>query len=161
MWRCTYNDPLSSWRARGQLLAHSSIASVVRATCSVSTVYQHSARLLFSLFIPAAFTVCCTSQLNAFVCFMKCTRYTREKPRWLSRYSDSLPAGRFGNRILWAREVPRRPDRPWGPPSFLYNGCRVSFPGIKRPERDSDHQVLLVPGCEWVRAVPPPSGRME
>ena len=25
-----------------------------------------------------------------------------------------------------------RPDRPWGPPSLLYNGYRVSFPGVKR-----------------------------
>jgi hypothetical protein len=31
------------------------------------------------------------------------------------------------------------PDRPWGPPSFLYNGCRV-FPGGKvRPGRAADH----------------------
>ena len=30
------------------------------------------------------------------------------------------------------------PDRPWGPPSLLYNGYRV-FPGSKeRPVRDSD-----------------------
>ena len=30
------------------------------------------------------------------------------------------------------------PDRPWGPPSFLYNGYRV-FPGGKeRPGRDAD-----------------------
>ena len=28
-----------------------------------------------------------------------------------------------------------RPDRPQGPPSLLYNGYRVSFPGVKRPER--------------------------
>ena len=28
-----------------------------------------------------------------------------------------------------------RPDRPWGPPSFLYNGHRISFLGVKRPER--------------------------
>jgi hypothetical protein len=27
------------------------------------------------------------------------------------------------------------PDRPWGPPSLLYNGYRVSFPGVKRPGR--------------------------
>jgi hypothetical protein len=26
-----------------------------------------------------------------------------------------------------------RPHRPWGPPSFPYNGCRVCFPGVKRP----------------------------
>jgi len=30
------------------------------------------------------------------------------------------------------------PDRPWGPPSLLYNGYRV-FPGSKeRPGRDAD-----------------------
>ena len=30
------------------------------------------------------------------------------------------------------------PDRPWGPPSLLYNGYRV-FPGHKEwPERDTD-----------------------
>jgi hypothetical protein len=31
------------------------------------------------------------------------------------------------------------PDRPWGPPSLLYNGYRVSFPGIMRPGRGVDH----------------------
>jgi hypothetical protein len=31
-----------------------------------------------------------------------------------------------------------RPDRPRGPPSPLYNGYRLSFPGLKRPERDAD-----------------------
>ena len=31
------------------------------------------------------------------------------------------------------------PDRPWGPPSLLYHGYRVSFRGAKRPERDVDH----------------------
>jgi len=31
-----------------------------------------------------------------------------------------------------------RPDRPWGPPSLLYNGNRV-FPGGKKwPGRDTD-----------------------
>jgi hypothetical protein len=32
-----------------------------------------------------------------------------------------------------------RPDRPWGPPSLLYNGYRVSFLGVKRPGRGVDH----------------------
>ena len=32
-----------------------------------------------------------------------------------------------------------RPDRPWGPPSLIYNGYRVSFPGVKRPGRGVDH----------------------
>jgi hypothetical protein len=36
-----------------------------------------------------------------------------------------------------------RPDRPWGPSSLLYNWCRVSFPGVKRPERCVDHPLHL------------------
>jgi hypothetical protein len=36
-------------------------------------------------------------------------------------------------------EVSARPDWPWDPPSFLYNGYRV-FPGGKvRPGRAADH----------------------
>ena len=29
--------------------------------------------------------------------------------------------------------------QPWGPPSILYNGYRVSFPRVKRPGRDIDY----------------------
>jgi hypothetical protein len=32
-----------------------------------------------------------------------------------------------------------RPDRPWGPASLLYDGYRVSFPGVKRPGLGVDH----------------------
>jgi hypothetical protein len=32
-----------------------------------------------------------------------------------------------------------RPDRFWDPPNLLYNGYRVSFPGVKRPERGVNH----------------------
>ena len=40
----------------------------------------------------------------------------------------------------WGGEIFRaRPDRHWGPPSLLYNGYRVSFPGVKRPGRGVDH----------------------
>jgi hypothetical protein len=31
------------------------------------------------------------------------------------------------------------PDRTWGPPNLLYNGQRVSLPGVKRPVRGVDH----------------------
>jgi hypothetical protein len=48
-----------------------------------------------------------------------------------SRYSDWLRAGRSGDRIPVEGEIFRtRPDRPWGPPSLLYNGYRF-FPGGK------------------------------
>ena len=34
-----------------------------------------------------------------------------------------------------------RPDRSWGPTSLLYNGYRLSYPGVKRPGRDVDHPL--------------------
>ena len=38
----------------------------------------------------------------------------------------------------WGEIFRTCPDRPWGPPSLLYNGYRV-FPGGKvRPGRDAD-----------------------
>jgi hypothetical protein len=38
-----------------------------------------------------------------------------------------------------------RPDRPWGPPSLLYNEYRVSFPGVKRARRGVDRPPHLAP----------------
>jgi len=48
-------------------------------------------------------------------------------------------ARRSGDRIPVGDEIfPACPNRPWGPPSFLYNEYRV-FPGGKeRPGRDAD-----------------------
>ena len=46
---------------------------------------------------------------------------------------------RAGNRIPVGGEIFRTcPDRPWGPPSLLYNGYRVFPGGKKRPGRDAD-----------------------
>ena len=33
----------------------------------------------------------------------------------------------------WWRIFLTHLHRPWGPPSLLYNGYRVSFPGVKQP----------------------------
>ena len=63
---------------------------------------------------------------------------------WLGRYSSVGTATGYGldgpGSNPGGEEVSRtRPDRPWGPPSFLYNGYRV-FPGGKeRPGRGVDH----------------------
>jgi len=53
--------------------------------------------------------------------------------------ATELRAGRSGIESRWATRFSARPDRPWGPPSLLYNGYRV-FPGGKvRPEHAADH----------------------
>ena len=39
----------------------------------------------------------------------------------------------------WGEIFRTRPDWPWGPHSLLYNGYRVSFPGVKRPGRGVNH----------------------
>ena len=52
--------------------------------------------------------------------------------------TTELRAGRSGDRSPVGARFSARPDRPWGPPSLLYNGYRV-FPGGKvRPGRDAD-----------------------
>jgi hypothetical protein len=40
---------------------------------------------------------------------------------------------------LWGEIFCTRPDRPWGPPSLLYNPYRVSFVGLKWPGSGVDH----------------------
>ena len=39
----------------------------------------------------------------------------------------------LGIESQWGRAFRSRPDRPWYPPSLLYNGYRVCYPTIKRP----------------------------
>ena len=47
-----------------------------------------------------------------------------------------------GLKRRWGGEILRtRPDRPWGSPSFLYDGYRVPLPGVKWPVRDVNHQL--------------------
>ena len=46
------------------------------------------------------------------------------------------------------------PDRPWGPPSQVYNGYRVFPGGEERPGRDADPSPLLVPWSWKSRAIP-------
>ena len=48
--------------------------------------------------------------------------------------------------------------RPWGPPSLLYNGYRLSFPGVKRPGRGVNHpppSSAEVKGRVALTSIPP------
>jgi len=50
-----------------------------------------------------------------------------------------LQAGRSGDQNPVGGEIFRTcPDRPWGPPSLLYNVYRVFPRGKERPGRDAD-----------------------
>jgi hypothetical protein len=51
-----------------------------------------------------------------------------------------------------------RQDRPWGPPSLLYNGYLVSFLGVKRPGRGVDHPPSSARVNERVELYLSPSG---
>ena len=51
-----------------------------------------------------------------------------------------LAAGRSGgSNPVGGKFFGTRPDQPWGPPNRLYNGYRLSFPGVKRPGRGVNH----------------------
>ena len=59
-----------------------------------------------------------------------------------------------GIEFRWERDFLTCPDRPWGPPSLLYNGYRVFLEGKKRTGRDADPSPLLVTWSRKGRAIP-------
>jgi hypothetical protein len=44
-----------------------------------------------------------------------------------------------GSNLGGSEIISTRPHRPWGQPSLLWNGYRVSFPGVNRPGRGVNH----------------------
>jgi hypothetical protein len=56
-------------------------------------------------------------------------------------------ATRLRGRRFWVRTQvqtilfysPKRPYRLWGPPSFAFNECLLSFQEVKRPGREANH----------------------
>jgi hypothetical protein len=60
-------------------------------------------------------------------------------PGWLSRYSDSLQAGRSGNRILMGTRFPIPIQTGPGAHPASYTMGTGTFPGVKRRSRRVDH----------------------
>ena len=60
----------------------------------------------------------------------------------LSHYRGWATGWTVRGRIPVGMRYSTRPDRPWGPPSLLYNGCWVSPRGKVRPGRAADHSPL-------------------
>jgi hypothetical protein len=55
--------------------------------------------------------------------------------------ATELRAGQSGDGIPVGARFSARPDRPWGPPSLLYNGYRVFLRGKVRPGHATDHSL--------------------
>jgi hypothetical protein len=74
----------------------------------------------------------------------------------------TLRAGRPGFYSRWGLAIfspPPRPDRLWGPPSFLPNGYRALFPWrVKQPGREADHTSIDSRGAKtaWSCISTPP-----
>ena len=67
--------------------------------------------------------------------FVLCVLYSKEQKtrpgQSDQRSTDKVQ--RTNKKSRWGQIFRMRPDRSWGPPSLLYYGYRVSFPGVKRP----------------------------
>ena len=77
------------------------------------------------------------SYANASRCYIIClvTRYShRQKTTQLS-IVNRLRAGRPGSGKTFV-SFPNHPACLWGPTSTLFDGYRVSFPGVHRPQRE-------------------------
>jgi hypothetical protein len=60
------------------------------------------------------------------------------EPGWRSLYRDYAMGWKFrvsnpGSAMIF---FPKRPHMLWDKPNFLWNGCRVLFPGVKRQKRE-------------------------
>ena len=66
---------------------------------------------------------------------------TGQKPILVPLCPPKLPLGLTRDR----NQACAMTDQPWGPPSLLYDGCRLIFTGVKRPGRGIDHPPHLAP----------------
>ena len=75
-----------------------------------------------------------------FVLQVQTKKQNAGKSRQRKKYEWSTENKRIKTKNTDGGEIFRtRPDRPWVSPSILYNGHRVSFPGVKQQRRDPTH----------------------
>jgi len=74
---------------------------------------------------------------------------------YLSRYSDWLRGWKVRGSNPGGGDIFRTcPERPWIPPSLLYNGYRLFSGGKERPGRDADPSPILVPWSKKSSIIP-------
>jgi hypothetical protein len=113
----------------------------------------HSCRLVvgshFDIFSLASHVICFIDFFSLIICYnyrfvfsifllLTVSKEVRAATGWTARGSN-LGGGEIFQTLQ---------DRPWGPPSFLYIGYRVSFARVKRPGRDLDKSLRLAPRLE-------------
>ena len=133
-WDRTRASVVTVRRLTTYLLPHRCLATAV----VLRTGTKQTCLRCLSLPRSAHFSVFAVETGTATTCLLHYhQRSTKSRLGWDSEW---LRAGQSGNRIPVGGEIFRtRPDRPWGPPSLLYDGYRISLPRVKRPERGDDH----------------------
>ena len=134
--------------------------TTVKRECIVALPWQHCTDLCCSQphihYINIKGRYCCVATVtvvtrtshNVMSCINFQSRYKTKcecnirlhgGPRYLSRYNESLRAGRYGDRIpVWARLSASVQTDPGAHP-VPYTMGTESFPGVKRPGRVVDH----------------------
>jgi len=122
--------------------------------CLLSWLQEREARMHVALTVGSRFNLWQTFELVLFIFPLSLHRVTSTRPNssfQIPSYSSFISGsgssvgiatgyGLDGTGIesRWGEILRTSPDRPWGPPSLLYNGYLV-FPGGKeRPGRDAD-----------------------
>ena len=110
--------------------------SCLYAVTRIVTLYVHCLSCLYAVTRIVTLYVHCLSCLYAALIHFQVWAATAQSIR---RLATGLTV--WGSNLGGCEIFRTRPDRSWGLPSLLYNGYRLSLPGIKRPRRDTDHPL--------------------